>query len=426
MGPSYLLSVNLLSFTRARTGSEKQKMFKLLIASCLSASVLGQNIDAKNAKILKEQRFDAGDGRFGAAFAQEDGTVFREETTADGERIGQYSYIDQDGKTITVRYSAGKDGFRILEGSHIPEGATGLQSAPFDPEIAAAEQLPEQPAAAPVRQRPAPVRQQPAPVRQQQAPVRQQQQFQPQTVPQSQQTGDFNPFINPADSSHLNFQLNTNAAQFQSQGQAAPRQQVVQQQPRQQFAQQQPRQQFVQQQPRQQFVEQARQQFAPQPRQQQQVVPNPNSVPACANCEGVNPFINPADSSHSQLFTSRQQQPLQPAFSTQQQQPASTFRQPASTFIPQQQQPAQQTPPNPSFSFQQRTQTQTQQQTIQPAFSTPTFRQPQQQQPSFRQPQQPPPSFRQPQEQSPNTLNNFQGNLNLNRFDTGFNFDFSS
>ena len=164
--------------------------------------------------------------------------MFREETTADGERIGQYSYIDQDGKTITVRYSAGKDGFRILEGSHIPEGATGLQSAPFDPEIAAAEQLPEQPAAAPVRQQPAQVRQRPAPVRQQQAPVRQQQQFQPQTVPQSQQTGDFNPFINPADSSHLNFQLNTNAAQFQSQGQAAPRQQVVQQQPRQQFVQQ--------------------------------------------------------------------------------------------------------------------------------------------------------------------------------------------
>merc|ERR1711963_667596 len=416
-------------------------MLRFVAASCLVAAACGQFVDPKNAKILKEQRFNAGDGRHGAAFAQEDGTVFREETTADGERIGQYSYIDQDGKTITVRYSAGKDGFRILEGSHIPEGATGLQSAPFDPEIAAAEQLPEQPAAAPVRQqpaqvrqRPAPVRQQKAPVTQQQAPVRQQQQSQPQTVPQSQQTGDFNPFINPADSSHLNFQLNTNAAQFQSQGQAAPRQQVVQQQPRQQFVQQQrqqvvqqqPRQQFVQQQPRQQFVEQARQQFAPQPRQQQQVLPNPNSVPACANCEGVNPFINPADSSHSQLFTSRQQQPLQPAFSTQQQQPASTFRQPASTFIPQQQQqqPAQQTLPNPSFSFQQRTQTQ--QQTIQPAFSTPTFRQPQQQQPSFRQPQQPPPSFRQPQEQSPNTLNNFQGNLNLNRFDTGFNFDFSS
>ena len=75
--------------------------------------------------------------RFGAAYAQEDGTVYREETTADGERVGQYSYIDQAGKTITVRYTAGKDGFRILEGDHVPRGATGLESAAFDPEVAA-------------------------------------------------------------------------------------------------------------------------------------------------------------------------------------------------------------------------------------------------------------------------------------------------
>ena len=57
--------------------------------------------------------------------------------TADGERIGQYSYIDNDGKTITVKYTAGKDGFRILEGDHVPRGATGLESAAFDPEVAA-------------------------------------------------------------------------------------------------------------------------------------------------------------------------------------------------------------------------------------------------------------------------------------------------
>merc|ERR1740131_23399 len=78
-----------------------------------------------------EQRFNAGDGRFGSAFAQEDGTVYREETTADGERVGQYSYIDQEGKSITVRYTAGKDGFRILEGAHVPSGANGQASAPF-------------------------------------------------------------------------------------------------------------------------------------------------------------------------------------------------------------------------------------------------------------------------------------------------------
>merc|ERR1712115_229144 len=114
-------------------------MFRFVLVSCLATAAYGQSLDAKDAKILKEQRFDAGDGRFGSAFAQEDGTVFREETGADGERVGQYSYIDENGQTITVRYTAGKDGFRILEGSHIPEGANGLNSAAFDPNSAAAQ-----------------------------------------------------------------------------------------------------------------------------------------------------------------------------------------------------------------------------------------------------------------------------------------------
>merc|ERR1712223_585118 len=99
--------------------------------------------------------------------------MFREETTADGERIGQYSYIDENGETITVRYTAGKDGFRILEGNHIPEGANGLQSAPFDPEIANGE--PQQPQAAPLPAQ--------RPVR----PVQQRQQFQPQAAPVTSQ-----------------------------------------------------------------------------------------------------------------------------------------------------------------------------------------------------------------------------------------------
>jgi hypothetical protein len=38
--------------------------------------------------------------------------VFREESTGNNERIGQYSYIDDTGKTITVKYSAGVNGFR--------------------------------------------------------------------------------------------------------------------------------------------------------------------------------------------------------------------------------------------------------------------------------------------------------------------------
>merc|ERR1712152_75953 len=122
---------------------------------------------------------------------------------------------------------------------------------------------------------------------------------------------------------------------------------------------------------------------------QQSSLPSAASVPACANCQGVNPFINPADSSHAQLFSA--QQPAAPA-----------FRQPASTFQTQQQQP------NPAFQFQQRSQAQ--QQPLQPAFATQTFQQPQAApaQQTFRQPVQ------------ANTLNDFQGQLSLNRFDTGF------
>jgi len=104
-------------------------MLKFVLASCLACAALAQYVEPEKAKILKEQRFNAGDGRFGAAYAQEDGTVYREETSADGERVGQYSYIDNDGKTITVRYTAGKDGFRILEGDHVPTGANGQTGA---------------------------------------------------------------------------------------------------------------------------------------------------------------------------------------------------------------------------------------------------------------------------------------------------------
>merc|ERR1711971_169438 len=53
-------------------------MLKFVLASCLTAASLAQFVDPEKAKILKEQRFNAGDGRFGAAYAQEDGTVYRD------------------------------------------------------------------------------------------------------------------------------------------------------------------------------------------------------------------------------------------------------------------------------------------------------------------------------------------------------------
>merc|ERR1719500_1344352 len=275
---------------------EDCEMYKLVAASCLVACAYGQSIEPKNAKILKEQGFNAGDGRFGSAFAQEDGIVYREETTADGERVGQYSYIDNDGKTITVRYTAGKDGFRILEGAHVPTGATGQESAPFLSKAAAPAPVAPVQVAAPVRQA---------------APV-----AQPIDYDYADEPVDpnFNPFINPHDPTHRDFQFNRNGANF------GPNNVNT-------------------------FV---------------------NSVPPCADCAGVNPFINPFDASHQQagLLAGHQagvQQVRAPV-----QQPR--FQQPA--------QPVQQ-----AFSFQ----------------TTP-----------------PPRNFFPP------------GQLKLNRFESGFNFDFSS
>jgi len=271
-------------------------MFKLVAASCLVAAACGQFVEPKNAKILKEQRFNAGDGRHGSAFAQEDGIVYREETSADGERIGQYSYIDNEGKTITVRYTAGKDGFRILEGAHVPTGATGQEAAAF---------VAKAPAPAPV----APV-QVAAPV-QQADPVAQPIDYDYVDTPVDP---NFNPFINPHDPTHRDFQFNRNGANFGGSNVNA---------------------------------------FA-------------NSVPPCADCAGVNPFINPFDASHQQAGLLAGHQAGVQQVRAQVQQPR--FQQPA--------QPVQQ-----AFTF-----------TTTPA----------------------PRNFFPP------------GNLKLNRFESGFNFDFSS
>jgi len=235
-------------------------MLRMIVIACVASVCLGQTVQDKEAKILKEQRFNAGDGRTGAAFATENGQVFREETSADGERIGQYSYIDNDGKVITVKYSAGKDGFKILEGDHVP--ATGQDSAPFDPNFekenapAPAPQAPAaRPAPAPRARVPLPARA-PAPVRQQvvPAPIRQQVQ---------ESDPNRNPFINPHDPTHRDFAFNTNGAQFQ------PAQPVRAGQP-------------------------ARAQSA----QQTPVTLDASFVPNCAGCEGLNPFVNPFDKSH--------------------------------------------------------------------------------------------------------------------------------
>merc|ERR1712168_832214 len=105
----------------------------LLAGSSLSAPQFQG--DPSLARILQEQRFNMGDGKFGAAFAQEDGVAFKEESSGNNERIGQYSYIDENGKTITVKYSAGVNGFRILEGAHIPSGGQTSAQAELKNEV---------------------------------------------------------------------------------------------------------------------------------------------------------------------------------------------------------------------------------------------------------------------------------------------------
>jgi len=228
---------------------EHSNMFKFVISSCLAAAALSQYVDPEKAKILKEQRFNAGDGRFGAAYAQEDGTVYREETSADGERVGQYSYIDQAGKTITVRYSAGKDGFKILEGDHVPTGANGQNSAPYvAPQTTRTQYQPQQQFS----------QQAAAPVQNTQNTFVPTQNYAPQPQ-QNVAPVNSNPFVNPHDPTHRNFQYNVNGGDinrnlnrnrnrntptFNPQPTQAPRQQFQQQfQPQQQ--QFQPQQQFT-------------------------------------------------------------------------------------------------------------------------------------------------------------------------------------
>lgn len=215
-------------------------MFRLIVLTCAIAATCGQQVDDRDAKIIKEQRFNAGDGRAGSAFATENEIVFREETALDGSRIGQYSYIGDDGKTYTVKYSAGKEGFRILDGAHIPSG--GQDAAPFVSEDYD-EPIPQAPIAQPQQIAPAP-RANPAPVRLP-APAPQIPDYDYVEEPVDP---NFNPFINPHDPTHRNFAFNKNGAKF------APK------------------------------------------------VPgvlDASFVPPCAGCEGLNPFINPFDASHT-------------------------------------------------------------------------------------------------------------------------------
>ncbi|BES91846.1 Insect cuticle protein [Nesidiocoris tenuis] len=142
-------------------------MIRTVCLLALAAYVTGQyHGDPRNAAILTDSRYLNGDGKFGAAYSQEDGVEFKEETDADGTRRGSYSYVDPSGQRKTVSYTAGKNGFQA-SGSHLPTGPNQLGVAPTPGYVPLPEYNPpedNQPRAA---YRPAPVKQSfnPAPVR---------------------------------------------------------------------------------------------------------------------------------------------------------------------------------------------------------------------------------------------------------------------
>lgn len=85
--------------------------------------------DPKTAAIVQEARYLSGNGAFGAAYQQEDGINFKEETDAEGNRKGSYSYIDPSGQRKTVNYIAGKNGFQAV-GDHIPTAPQSIAPTP--------------------------------------------------------------------------------------------------------------------------------------------------------------------------------------------------------------------------------------------------------------------------------------------------------
>lgn len=89
-------------------------LFFCTIASISCQSPNNQYQSPQQAAILSDARYLAGDGTFGAAYSQEDGVEFKEESDVYGNRRGSYSYVDPTGQRRTVTYTAGKNGFQVM------------------------------------------------------------------------------------------------------------------------------------------------------------------------------------------------------------------------------------------------------------------------------------------------------------------------
>ncbi|NP_001139387.1 cuticular protein-like precursor [Tribolium castaneum] len=70
------------------------------------------------------------DGNFKYLFTSENGLAQGESIAPDGSRNGGYSYVDPTGRKISVKYTAGKEGFRILEADHLPKAPQPVHPVP--------------------------------------------------------------------------------------------------------------------------------------------------------------------------------------------------------------------------------------------------------------------------------------------------------
>lgn len=87
-------------------------------------------VNPKLPVILMHKQALQEDGGFQYAFAADNGLRQGESIRPDGSRTGAYSYTDPNGKEISVKYTAGKDGFRIIQGDHVPKAPVSVVPVP--------------------------------------------------------------------------------------------------------------------------------------------------------------------------------------------------------------------------------------------------------------------------------------------------------
>ncbi|NP_001166708.1 cuticular protein RR-1 motif 48 precursor [Bombyx mori] len=72
------------------------------------------------------------EGSFRFEYASDNGLAAGEVIEPDGSRVGAYQYKDPNGQVVKLKYRAGKEGFQILEGSHLPKSPEPV--APHTPD----------------------------------------------------------------------------------------------------------------------------------------------------------------------------------------------------------------------------------------------------------------------------------------------------